>query len=857
MSDVCKRLIYQGFEGVRETSQIQIDEMMADIAEIRKTTSSSDSFRTKVNQYLKEATGDFIVNQEAKLDAAAKMSTNIEKVFGNKKGVMEGLASVLRGTNLLGENNALSLEARARTMRTKFRNYLDQNISDTEAKLLRDRSIEKDLISALENPNAQVAQPIKNIANVIRKARDMEHAEFRKAGIKKGYVDNYIANQGRILNPDSLRKVSKSEFVNDAMANYDLDASFPFLAKQDIPKYFETLYDGIISRQDDMLAVDFNNLKIAPDLVKGKLLRRNLQPRKLVLKEGGFNSMWQKYADQPLVTTIVSELDRSAMDIAAFETFGASGLAGFDSLKQKVIREMQKRGASVEEQQKVTGGRVGIGENINNIVKELNGTLKAPPGSSAHSIFKAYQTLEYTSLLGGSTVSALTDPVIGMSVLSSATGQSWFKSFADVFSELMTSYPKAVSEGLGSSRLTENREIANYLSIAIESGIGDELNILGAQFSSPKNAIAKFNTSMAKTAAFMNKINPIGVQARTHRVMATTVYAQHLHKQSGKAWDKLNPYYQANFKKVGIDAPDWEAVKLLADEVKLSSGRKIKLMSSEFVDKISDDVANTAIAANKAAKGDSYRISTPDQYRADIERKINVLYDNFAQDAAPNPGVREKAILNQGTVEGTLPGTLMRSLGMLKSFSIKMGSVTSRIYNSNPTGAPANRLMAAHVLGLTGAGYAVASLKAVLNNETPPDPTNPKTLVDSFVRGGAGALYSDFLISNWDKSGKDKVFGLMGPAAGTAASAIDLTRKTFQSAANLATGEEDGGLTAKDLRTPLRYIPGNNLWYLDAAMKWTIYDELKNEIDPDHSARLQKRLEDRQGLLWEQNRIAQ
>lgn len=857
MSDVCRRLINQGFEGVRETSQQLIDEMMADIAEIRKTTSSADSFRTKVNQYLKEANGDFLVNQEAKIDSAAKMAVNIEKIFSNKKGVLEGMAAVLRGTNLLGENQGLSLEARARTMRTKFRNFLDQNISSTEAKLLRDRTIEKDLIAALENPNAQVAAPIKNIAAVIRKARDMEHAEFRKAGIKKGYVENYIANQGRILNPDSLRKVSKEEFVADAMKNYDLKASFPFLEESKIPEYFATLYEGIRERQDDMLAVDFSNLKVAPDLVKGKLLRRNLQPRKLVLKEGGFNNMWQKYADQPLITTIVGELDRSAMDIAAFETFGAQGLAGFDSLKQKVAREMQKRGASVEEQKKIEAGNLGIFESLENIVKELDGSLKAPPGSSAHGLFRAYQTLEYVSLLGGSTLSSLTDPVVGMGVLSSATGQSYFKSFTDVFGELMTSYPKAIAEGLKDTRLTENREIANYLSIAIESGIGDELNILGAQFSSPSNKLAKFNTSMAKTAAFMNKINPIGVQARTHRVMATTVYAQHLYKNASKTWDKLNPYYQANFKKVGIDAPDWEAVQTLAQKVKLSSGREIKILSSEFVENITDDVANKAIAANKAAKGDTYRISTPDQYRTDIERKVNIMYENFAQDAAPNPGVREKAILNQGTAEGTVKGTLFRSIAMLKSFSVKMGSVTSRIYNSNPNGVPNHKLLAAHVLGLTGAGYAVSALRAVINNETPPDPTNPTVLRDAFIRGGAGAMYSDFLLSNSDRGGNDRIIGLLGPAANTAATAYDLSRKTMNTISNAITGEEKGGFTANDIRKPLRYIPGNNLWYLDAAMKWTLYDTLKNEIDPEHTARMQKRFDDRQGLLWDQGRIAE
>jgi len=856
MSDTCSRFVSEKYADLRKINQESLDEMMGDIQAIREATSSQVEFKKKVNQYLKENSDGFIKNQETALYAASVTKEAVNRVFENKKGIGEGLASLLRQGNFLGENQGKSVEAIQRQIRNRHRNFLDQNISPAQAKMLESREIEPELIRAMENPDADVDPNIRHIADVFRKVRDMEQAEFVKAGINKGYQKNYIANQARLLNPDVMQKVGKEQFVADMMENYDLEASFPFLEKSRIPEYFGNLYDGIIQKKIDMQAVDFSNLKIAPDLIKGKVLRRNLQPRKLVLREGGFGKMWAKYADKSLVSTIIGDLEKSATDIAAYQVLGPNGLSGFDTIKQKTIREMAKRGMDDQAINKIKDGKVSFAENTDNLIRVLDGSADRSVDANLAAIGENMRSLDMMRVLGGSVVSALTDIANAIGSLSAATGQSYIKSFFDIFGELATEYPAAVIQGFSKGSATTSRELADILGIAIETGIGDSLRILGAGDGYVNPLLNKASVAMAKTQGFYNKFNPIAAQARVHRVMATTVYSQHINRQLKNSWQDLNPYYQANFQRAGITEADWEAFRMLGKDVEIN-GRKASLVSGKYVNQISDEVALRAIEQNKAIKGDSYRIKTADQYRAELETKTGIMFDSFAQDAAPNPGVKERAILTQGQAKGTIPGEIMRSLSMLKSFSLKMLSVQQRIANSNPNGATNYSLMTGQILGLTGAGYAVSALKSVMNNETPEDPTNPKTILNAFLRGGAGGLYADFLLNQGSRGAGGVVSGLIGPTASNIEFAYDLGGKSINSIENLFTGEDKGGLKSKDLMKLKNYIPGNNLWYLNTASKWSIGDAISEEMNPGYKKRLEKRLEDRQGMLWDQGQLVE
>jgi len=223
------------------------------------------------------------------------------------------------------------------------------------------------------------------------------------------------------------------------------------------------------------------------------------------------------------------------------------------------------------------------------------------------------------------------------------------------------------------------------------------------------------------------------------------------------------------------------------------------------------------------------------------------MYDLFAQDAAPNQGVRERAILTQGLTKGTWPGELARSVAMLKSFSVKMYSMQSRIMNSNPNGQNAYGLMIGHVGGLSVFGYGTMVLNSIMKNETPPDPTNPQTVTEAIMRGGAGGYMADFLVNTVQRGG----------ASGTAGALIGPLYADLEKAGELIGKAANADIDSKDVKELSSYLPGNNHFVLQTALKWSVADQWAEENDPGFRSKQARRFRERQGLLWEQGKLSE
>jgi hypothetical protein len=290
--------------------------------------------------------------------------------------------------------------------------------------------------------------------------------------------------------------------------------------------------------------------------------------------------------------------------------------------------------------------------------------------------------------------------------------------------------------------------------------------------------------------------------------------------------------------KSGIKEADFEAFKLMRGNWK---GKE--LIMPHAVSEIPDDVALAAIKQNKATNP-NYFPSTPDEYRAQLSRNLGVMFgEEFGNFAAPQPGLREKAFLLGTSQKGTYGGEAIRMLAMLKSFTVKQASIMQKIYVNNPTAQGRAKQLSAHTIGLMTMGYVSLSLKALINNETPPDPSSPATMKKIAITSGAFGLLGDMMLDESNRGGVLKGF-IGGPVVASVDELTKLSRK-------LVTGEAE----LKDIGELSRFVPGNNLFYLKAGFNYTLNDDFRETISPGFNARMEQRRKENSGQLWEQTKV--
>lgn len=847
----CGAFISEQYKALREKNGEMLDAMLADIELMRKDSVSPDSLKKKINDYLKDTSENLLENQMIKIADVAKMADLTDRVFSHPKGPANGLLDVLTPSFVMGKNVGINVETIKSNLYTNSLNYLQYNLSDAQIKIMRDGTMDLDIMRARLDPKADVPQAAKDIAQVIGGLKNLEHGNFEKVGINKGFQDNYLLNQGIFWTKENIERLgpdagfsSLKQLFREA---YDLEASFKYMPADQIDGYIEDLARGVIDKALDAQAVDFQKLNLGPDVLKGKVIRRNLQPRKLVLKPDGFAKMWQAMMppEARLLDSLVNESNRMATDVATYKVLGSNGFSSVQTLVTKVARKMQADGVPDAEIDAFRNGKVSGVQNWENVLRILDGSTDKAVDANIAAAQEIYSAVTMARLLGGSTLSAVTDLANSASMLSATTGSSYLGNIGKMLVGSGEAYVKAFSGFLPGGKSVSRNDAAKMFLFPVQGMLSRSLaDIRASQVQGPiARTVAK---SAATIQAAHSKINPISVQQQLHSEMAGKLYAGMLAQQKDLSFSELDFEFRENFQRVGITENDWDLLRSTAKQVNLD-GDDFTIISGRHIKSAGDEAIKASFEKNKAALGDRYSVLTPKQYVGDMETKMDLLYSLLIQDAVPQPGARQRAVLGQGQRKGTPSGAFFQAFSMLKSFSVKMLDVNRRVMNSGEGGSKNYKLLTAHVMGLYGMGYAVQVLKALKNNETPPDPTVPSSHLSAMIQGGVGGPVADFLLSQASRgSFKGAVVGLIGPAASDLETLGTLAMKT-------ATGD----LSSKDASTALNYIPGNNLWYLNAALKYSVLDELKEEMNPGHSRRMRKRLEERQGMLWDQGQLVE
>lgn len=838
MTTACTVFVNNKYQKLRESMSSEMDELVADITEMRGQHSTPDGFKKKVAQYLKQTSESKLVNEREQLKQIAKRELNLKRMAdpafrGNHA---EGLASLLRTTNYNAKDGGLSIEAVMGSHQKKYNTFLEQSLSEGEIKVLASRSMDSDIIMYLSSGGkAEVSDQVKKFGDLFRKFQDKIHADKTSSGIDLNYRENYAVNQRDIYNFEKMRNnYTKETWAELAHSRLDLDKTFPLMQGRDAQiKYLQDIYDGFISRGLDKEAVDFGN--IDPTLIKSSIQRKNLQPRVMQFTPEGLSQMWGEFADKSVLDSMVGDGARASRDIGIYEVLGPNGQNEFNTLKQKTIKNLQKEiAAAPNEKAKLklqkqineidgrskgsimnfSGDFDSLWANINGTVDQVGSRALAQAGDNVRSLISM-------QVLGGSMFTALTDVFNGVTALNMATGQGYFKSMSDVGIGLIKSF-----------KPSEQRRLAGMTNIALESAMGSILKGANAD-----NSISK---GINKMNYFYSKVNPIGAQGRFHRVAATMMFGMRMADKIGKnAWDQLDSSVRGTLEKAGLKDIDLDAIRMLSTEVK--DGHNI--ITNAAIKNITDEQAMAAISKHKTLDG-TFWPSKPDEYRAHLSKRVDVLYDEFANFAAPNPGLRERAFLHGDTKKGTYGGEMVRMIAMLKSFTVKQASIMQKIYLNSPTKAGKIQHLSAQTMGLMGMGYVALSLRAIANNETPPDPTSASTLKRAFLASGAAGLMGDTLLSQAERGAGPLVGFAAGPFLSKADDLVKFGKK-------LVTGEA----SLKSFGELADFVPGGNLHVIKTAAAYTFLDDFKEASSEGHRERMAKRRKEASGKLWAPHKI--
>lgn len=838
MSTVCTTFVNNKYQKLRETMKAELDELVSDITELRKQHSTPDGFKKKVAQYLKETSEAKLINEREQLKQIAKRETNLKRLSdsGFKGDHAEALASLLRTTNYNAKEGGLSIEGVMGSYQKKFNTFLEQSLTEGEMKALATGTLDSDIIKYLASGGkADVPDQVKTFGDLFKKFQDKIHAEKTSTGIDLNYRENYAVNQRDIYNFDKMRNnYTKETWAEMVHGRLDLDKTFPLMTdRAEQIKYLQDVYDGFIQRGLDKEAVDFNN--IDPKLIKSSIQRKNLQPRVMQFTPEGLSQMWEEFADKSVLDSMVADGARASRDIGVYEVLGPNGQNEFNTLKQKTVRNLQKQIEAATDdkvkaklqkqidtiQGKSKGSILNFSGDYDSLWAHINGSVDYVGSKSLAQTGDNIRSLVSMQVLGGSMFTALTDIFNGVTALNMATGQGYFKSMADVGLGLIKTFAPS-----------EQKRIASMTNVALETAMGSILK--GA------NAEGSISKGINKLNYFYSKVNPIGAQGRFHRVAATMMFGMRMADQIGKnTWDQLDSAVRNTLEKAGIKDIDLENVRMLSSEVK--DGHNI--ITPTAINNISDDMAMKAIAAHKAVDK-SFWPSKPSEYRSYLSKRVDVMFDEFANFAAPNPGLRERAFLHGTSQKGTYGGEMVRMVAMLKSFTVKQASIMQKIYLNSPTKSGKLQHLSAQTIGLMGMGYVALSLRAIANNETPPDPTSPETLKRAFLASGAAGLMGDTLLNEAERgAGPLTSFG-MGPVISKADDLVKLGKKLVKGEGSLKSFSEIAD-----------FVPGGNLHALKAAASYTVLDDFKEAASEGHRDRMAKRRKEASGQLWTPHKI--
>ncbi|MEM6668563.1 MAG: hypothetical protein AAF661_05035 [Pseudomonadota bacterium] len=515
---------------------------------------------------------------------------------------------------------------------------------------------------------------------------------------------------------------------------------------------------------------------------------------------------------------VMNSLRRSAENTALMERFGTNPRAMFDSIRDELL----KKHRADKERPKSLGVRRSKTERLGQDMtfdrldaqfKELDGTVNIPGSVSAAYVFQTARAVISAAKLGAAVISSITDLANVANTRLTQTGSQYVALRDSLYAPIE-----------GFSRDADKRAFIDVIGVGLDTMLGD----VAARFSVGDDLPGLSNKLMSKFFRY----NLLGPWTDAVKRAATYMVARDLGRLNTTSWSKLQAPYRDLLTRYGVGEAEWKIARKGAIDI---NGQMY----------LSPDEIEIRAEQAKTPK-------TRKQYER-VADAIRALYVDQSDYASPTPGARERAIMRQGTANGTVAGEALRSMMQFKAFPITVMSkgIGQRLYTSE----------SADIMGLvsfmaysTLLGMVALEGKEVIKRRSPRftgveefgDEQFRSLVLAGMLQGGGAGILGDFLFGDYNRFGGSGIVTAAGPLIGEAERLRQIVVRGMLGPLMTEDGEEalealdDTGAELSNFL--ISNTPGANLFYVRPILDALFLHQWQEILNPGYLKRAENRM---------------
>lgn len=700
-----------------------------------------------------------------------------------------------------------SIDSKARAIASVYRGELVDFYTNVKGGLgiFTDADLVQKIVRERFNDNT--GDPLaKKISDKMGEVFEGMRERFNRAGGDIGKLDDWGLPQTHSLEKIVLAGkqawVQKAESLIDTSKYVHEDGTY--YSQQEIRELLEYSFDTLSSN-------GANKTEIGRQSFGGnsKVTSRHSESRVLHFKDA---ESWMEYQAEfggmPFVDLIEAHVNGLSKDIAMVENLGSSPKNAMRILMDAAEQKDWQKGIDANDTSKSR-------KRAQTMFDEFSGQ-NTPQSEVLANMGLAYRSMNVASMLGGTTISSVTDQAM-IAKTASIHGIAYRKTFGELISQL-------------NPKNKEDRQLAHSLGLATEEMLGSIARWSDDGLTSVHGKSQKLARVSSGIASQVMRISGLNALTAASKVGFTKML---MHKYGtltrSKAWADLDALDRELIEKTGLNERAWEVMRL-ADPVVDRKGNQ--LMSARSIYEIPDS--------------DLTRFGDPQKVRDEVATQFQAHLLDEQGMAVVEAGLRERTWMSAGQRKGTGMGELVKSMLQFKSFpaAFLMRHGSRAMAQDGVKGKAAYGVSLFAMTTLLGA--LAVQLKELANGNDPStmwDSDDPQKAMNfwtrSAIQGGGLSILGDILVAGTDTSGRSASDFMVGPLGSDVKAVLGLT------VGNLTQYYDDKDTNAANeaFRLLKNKIPAQNLFYTKAATNRMIFDEMQDMIAPGYREKLLRKAE--------------
>lgn len=669
---------------------------------------------------------------------------------------------------------------------------------------------DKELVQKIvrERFNDNTGDPLaKQISDKMGEVFEGMRQRFNRSGGDIGKLDDWGLPQthdlAKIVKAGKEAWINKAEQLIDTSKYVHEDGSF--YSQQQIRELLEYSYDTLSSNGANKTEVG----RQSAGGISSKVTSRHSESRVLHFKDA---EAWLEYqADfggMPFVDLVEAHINGLSKDIALVENLGSNPKSAMRILMDAAEKKDWLNGIDA-----ATTGK--SRKRAQTMFDEFTGA-NTPESEVLANLGLAYRSMNVASMLGGTTLSSITDQAM-IKKTASIHGIAYSKTFGELISQL-------------NPKNKEDRELAHSLGLATEEMLGSLARWSDDGLTSVSGKSQKLARVSSAVASQVMRISGLNALTAASKVGFTKMLMEKYGRLSrDKAWSDLNEIDRELMSKTGLSERAWEVMRL-ADPVIDRKGNQ--LMSARSIYEIPDEKLTA--------------FGNPQRVKDEIASSFQAHLLDEQGMAVVEAGLRERTLISGGLRKGTGTEFLWKGITQFKSFPVaflmRHGSRAMSFEKGTSKAAYGASIFAMTTL----LGALVVQLKELANGNDPQtmwDEDDPQKFMNFFTRsavqGGGLSILGDILVAGTDTSGRSATDFMVGPLGSDAKAVLGLTVGNFTQYYE----GKDTNAANEAFKLLKGKIPAQNLWYTKAAANRMIFDEMQDIVAPGYREKLLRKAE--------------